>query len=285
MKLALVGVGLIGGSFVLGLRRTMSELKVIGVDLNEDNLKEAQELGIIDASDSLENAVSQADCTILAIPVDAIVKILPQVLDLANADHTVIDFGSTKAAICDAVKDHPNRACFVAAHPIAGTEYSGPKAAFAELFDQKVMIACEEELSGKKQLELYLKLSACMQMQMQMRSMDPKSHDLHLAFVSHLSHITSFALGKTVLKKERSEEHIFDMAGSGFASTVRLAKSSPDMWAPIFKHNQENLLDGLTTYIEELEKFKEMLASGDVNAMAEFMQEANRIKGIVDRIG
>lgn len=282
MTIALVGLGLIGGSFVLGLKRTMPSLKVIGVDKNPENLKQAEELGIIDMSASLGEAIERADCTILAIPVDAIVNLLPQVLDLANADHTVIDFGSTKAAICDVVKDHPNRACFVAAHPIAGTEYSGPKAAFAELFDQKVMITCEEELSGQKQLSLYNQY--CKALQMQMRKMDPLSHDLHLAFVSHLSHITSFALGKTVLKKEETEAHIFDMAGSGFASTVRLAKSSPEMWAPIFKHNRDNLMDGLSTYITELQKFKEMLDSGDINAMAEFMKEANRIRAIVDQL-
>ncbi len=282
MKLALVGVGLIGGSFVLGLKRSLPDLEVIGVDLNEDNLTQAKGLGIIDRTAALEHAVQQADCTILAIPVDGIVELLPQVLDLANADHTVIDFGSTKAAICDAVKDHPKRACFVAAHPIAGTEYSGPKAAFAELFDQKVMITCQEELSGQKQLSLYNQY--CESLQMQMRKMDPLSHDLHLAFVSHLSHITSFALGKTVLKKEETEAHIFDMAGSGFASTVRLAKSSPEMWAPIFKHNQANLLDGLNTYIEELEQFKKLLEGKDEKGMADFMKEANQIRSIVDRI-
>lgn len=283
MRLALVGVGLIGGSFALGLRKNMPDLHVIGVDQNADNLIQAKALGIIDSEDSLAHAVRNADCTILAIPVDAIVALLPKVLDWANADHTVIDFGSTKAAICQSVENHPNRACFVAAHPIAGTEYSGPKAAFAELFDGKVMIACDEALSGEKQLALYQKMTACMKMQM--RSMDAKAHDLHLAFVSHLSHITSFALGKTVLKKEKSEEHIFDMAGSGFASTVRLAKSSPEMWAPIFKHNQANLLDGLTTYIDELEQFKKMLLSLDEEAMANFMKEANQIRSIVDRIG
>jgi prephenate dehydrogenase len=282
MKIALVGVGLIGGSFVLGLRRRMPTLHVIGVDQNADNLKQAKHLGIIDAQASLEGAIKETDCTILAIPVDAIVNLLPRVLDLANADHTVIDFGSTKAAICEAVKDHPNRACFVAAHPIAGTEYSGPKAAFAELFDHKVMITCESEKSGTKQLTLYDQF--CSAMQMQMREMSPESHDLHMAFVSHLSHITSFALSKAVLKKEETDEHILDMAGSGFASTVRLAKSSPEMWAPIFKHNQKNLLDGLSTYIEELEQFKELLKNQDEEGMTAFMKEANKIREIVDRI-
>lgn len=282
MKITLVGVGLIGGSFVLGLKRTMPELHVIGVDQNPENLKEAQALGIIDSSGELEDAIQKSDCTILAIPVDAIVKLLPKVLDLANADHTVIDFGSTKAAICQSVKEHPNRACFVAAHPIAGTEYSGPKAAFAELFVNKVMITCEEGLSGKSQLDTYHQF--CTALNMQMRSMEAEAHDLHLAFVSHLSHITSFALSKAVLKKEEDEQHIFDMAGSGFASTVRLAKSSPDMWAPIFKHNKENLLDGLNTYIKELEEFKALLAQLDEEGMKEFMTEANKIRAIVDQI-
>jgi len=282
MRIALVGVGLIGGSFVLGLKRSMPELQVIGVDHNANNLDQAKALRIIDGEATLEDAVSTADCTILAIPVDAIVDVLPKVLDLANADHTVIDFGSTKVAICESVKEHPNRSCFVAAHPIAGTEYSGPKAAFAELFDQKVMISCEAEKSGRRQLALYEQ--CCAAMQMQMREMSPASHDLHMAFVSHLSHITSFALSKAVLKKEETDEHMLDMAGSGFASTVRLAKSSPEMWAPIFKQNQKNLIDGLITYIEELEQFKLLLESQDEEGMAAFMKEANQIKDIVDRI-
>lgn len=282
MKVALVGVGLIGGSFVLGLRRTMPELYVIGVDRNTDNINKAKELGIIDTSDTLEKAVESADCTILAIPVDAIVQVLPKVLNLATADHTVIDFGSTKAAICEKVKEHPMRPCFVAAHPIAGTEYSGPTAAFAELFDGKVMITCDEGLSGEKQLTTYHRF--CEALRMHMRTMDSKAHDLHLAFVSHLSHISSFALSKSVLKKEQSEQRIFDMAGSGFASTVRLAKSSPEMWAPIFAHNKENLLDGLTTYIEELEYFKTLVETSDEAAMLDFMKEANKIQDIVDRI-
>lgn len=282
MKIALVGVGLIGGSFVLGLRKTIPDLKVIGVDQNQRNLQEANDLGIIDLSADLEVAIKQADVIVLAIPVDGITSILPQVLDLVGDEQTVIDFGSTKGAICDAVKDHPNRACFIAAHPIAGTEYSGPTAAFAELFDGKVMITCEEALSGKSQLKCYYFL--CEQMHMQMKTMDANAHDLHLAFVSHLSHISSFALSKSVLRKKATEEHIFDMAGSGFASTVRLAKSSPAMWTPIFKQNQTNLLEGLKTFIEELEEFKSLLERLDEEGMHAFMSESNQIKQIVDRI-
>lgn len=282
MKIALVGVGLIGGSFVLGLRRTLKELYVIGVDQNPNNLKQAKDLGIIDETKELPTAIQQSDVIVLAIPVDGIKALLPQVLDLVSEEQTVIDFGSTKGAICNIVKEHPNRACFVAAHPIAGTEYSGPTAAFAELLDEKVMITCEEALSGKAQLECYHFL--CVQMQMQMKSMDADAHDLHLAFVSHLSHISSFALSKSVLRKKATEEHIFDMAGSGFASTVRLAKSSPAMWAPIFKQNQPNLLEGLKTYIQELEAFKELLEKMDEEGMKVFISEANQIEGLIDML-
>jgi len=282
MKLGVIGVGLIGGSFALGLKEFIPDLEVLGVDRNADNLTKAIELGVIDEISDLESVCNQADAIVLSIPVNAIKSVLPSLLDQVSENQLVVDFGSTKKAICDAVKNHPNRANFLAAHPIAGTEYSGPEAAFADLFKQKVMISCEEELTGKNQRTLFHEL--CAHFKMSMRQMTAEAHDLHLAFVSHLSHITSFALSNTVLEKKDTEDHIFDMAGSGFASTVRLAKSSPDMWAPIFEENKSHLLEGLMSYIEQLQSFKTSLENGDESALKAFMGKANQIKEIVDRL-
>lgn len=284
MKLTLIGVGLISGSFSLGLKKTYEgSLHVSGVDKSEEALKKAKALGIIHSTKPMEEAVAEADIIAIGIPVDALSEVLPSVLDGCKEDALVIDFGSTKKAICEAVADHPKRANFVAAHPIAGTEYSGPEAAFASLLEEKVMILCEEEKIGAKQAELFQEL--CRMLDMRVSKMDPAEHDLHLAFVSHLSHVSSFALSQAVMKKEKSEEHIFDMAGSGFASTVRLAKSSPEMWSPIFIQNRKHLLEGLTTYIEELQAFKSLLEQDDAGGINAYMKEANKIREIVDRIG
>lgn len=282
MKLGIVGVGLIGGSFALGLKKAIPDMEVLGVDLNRENLSKAIELGVIDQISDLESVCSIADVIVLSIPVNAIKSVLPSVLDQVSNNQLVLDFGSTKKAICDAVKDHPKRASFLAAHPIAGTEYSGPESAFADLFNEKVMISCEEELTGGSQRTLFHEL--CGHFNMSMRQMTAEAHDLHLAFVSHLSHITSFALSNTVLEKKDTEDHILDMAGSGFASTVRLAKSSPAMWAPIFEENKSHLLEGLTSYIEQLQSFKTSLENGDESALKAFMDKANQIKEIVDRL-
>ncbi|UII20630.1 prephenate dehydrogenase [Fulvivirga ligni] len=282
MKIALVGVGLIGGSFALAVKRRRLNVEVVGVDKNIDNLEKAKELGIIDRYESLEEAVNQVDVVILAIPVDALTKLLPQVLDLVKDDQLIIDFGSTKEAVCLSVAEHKNRKCFVAAHPMAGTEYSGPQAAFSTLFEDKIMILCEQERSGEVQLNLFHEI--CKNLAMKVVSMTPKDHDLHIAYVSHLSHISSFALSTTVLEKEKDEKHIFAMAGSGFASTVRLAKSSPEMWSPIFVQNQNNLSGALETYIKQLSSFKELLDKKNAEEMNEFMKEANKIRPIIDGI-
>lgn len=283
MNVTLIGVGLISGSFALGLKKTYEgSLHVCGVDQNEETLQKAKALGIIHQSKPLPEAVAEADVVAIGIPVDALVKLLPEVLNACKEDALVIDFGSTKKAICESVAHHPKRSNFIAAHPIAGTEYSGPEAAFASLFEQKVMIVCEEEKSGKKQLELFREL--CQMLDMRLTSMNPAEHDLHLAFVSHLSHVSSFALSQAVMQKEKSEQRIFDMAGSGFASTVRLAKSSPEMWSPIFLQNKEHLLEGLSAYIDQLQQFKTLLESEDASGMKSYMKEANRIREIVDRL-
>jgi prephenate dehydrogenase len=279
MNITIIGLGLLGGSFALGLKAKGSPVKILGVDNNPQHAKQALELGIADKILSLEEAVSEADLIVLATPVSAILHLLPIVLDMLPAKATLIDFGSTKELLCEAVATHPKRTQFVATHPIAGTEYSGPEAAFAELLEGKTMIICEEEKSAPDSLEKVEQL--CHILAMQLRYMPAAEHDLHFAYVSHLSHISSFALGLTVLDKEKNEKNIFDMAGSGFSSTVRLAKSSPDMWGPIFSQNRRNVSEALDGYIKQLQQFKDAIDARNEEETKAMMAKANDIRRIL----
>lgn len=276
-----IGVGLIGGSFALDIKRLYPEVKVFGIDSNPDHLEEAQKLGIIDVKANLGD-LNEADLVILAIPVDATVTLLPEVLDHVQDDALVFDVGSTKEDICLKVKHHPKRRNFLATHPISGTEFSGPSAALEGLYVNKTNIICEVEDTAfklqERALEIFNKLD------MRIRYMKPKSHDKHIAYVSHLSHISSFMLGKTVIEKEKNERDIFDMAGSGFESTVRLAKSSPDMWTPIFKQNKTNVIETLDEYIQNLKDFKELMENGDFEGIYKEMEDTNHIKQILKGI-
>ena len=280
-QVSIIGIGLIGGSFALDLKDYMSGVHIIGIDQNEAHLKEALELEIIDQIGTFDNLID-ADLVVLAIPVNAAIKALPQVLELI-ADHTVvIDMGSTKEAICKAVATHPRRAQFLATHPIAGTEFSGPSAAIKGLFKNKTNIICEVEKTlpvlGEEMLALFKTMG------MRLRFMPANDHDKHIAYVSHLSHISSFMLGKTVIDKEKNERNIFDMAGSGFESTVRLAKSSPDMWTPIFEQNKANIIETLTEYIQNLNQFKAYMEQDDFEAVYNEMKNTNHIKQILKGI-
>ncbi len=280
-QVSIIGIGLIGGSFALDLKDYMSGVHIIGIDQNEAHLKEALELEIIDQIGDLDS-LKTADLVVLAIPVNAAIKALPQVLELI-ADHTVvIDMGSTKEAICKAVATHPRRAQFLATHPIAGTEFSGPSAAIKGLFKNKTNIICEVEKTlpvlGEEMLALFKTMG------MRLRFMPANDHDKHIAYVSHLSHISSFMLGKTVIDKEKNERNIFDMAGSGFESTVRLAKSSPDMWTPIFEQNKANIIETLTEYIQNLNQFKAYMEQDDFEAVYNEMKNTNHIKQILKGI-
>lgn len=277
-KIHIVGLGLLGGSFGLGARQKFPEIILTGHDSNPQNLKDALTLGII--TEAKENPDSDTDLVILATPADTLGDILLQTIDKVGPQTLIFDLGSTKEKLCSLMADHPKRAQYLAAHPIAGTEYSGPKAAFPELLDRKVMILCELEKT-----DLHLKEKAYQlfdALNLKLRFMDPKEHDRHLAFVSHLSHISSFMLGETVLQRMADEKNILDMAGSGFASTVRLAKSSPAMWAPIFTENKENILAALDGYIANLTAFRNKIADGDGQGLYQEMAEINKIKDILD---
>jgi len=277
-KIHLIGLGLLGGSLGLAARQKFPNLLVTGQDSNPAHLQEALNLGIIQEAREIPD--SDTDLVVLATPADSLGTLLLEMLSQIGPSTLVIDLGSTKAKLCALVASHPKRGQYLAGHPIAGTEYSGPKAALAELFDRKVMILCELEKT-----DLFLKEKAYTlfdALNLKLRFMDPEEHDRHLAFVSHLSHLSSFMLGRTVLQKMEDEKHIFDMAGSGFSSTVRLAKSSPAMWAPIFIENKENVLSALDGYIANLSAFRSKIANEDAHALLEEMSEINAIKGILD---
>lgn len=277
-KIHIIGLGLLGGSFGLGARRKFPELKVTGQDISPENLRDAQTLGII--TEAAQKADEDTDIVILATPADSLGDLLVQTLDQIGPETLVIDLGSTKSKLCQKVKNHPKRKQYLAGHPIAGTEYSGPKAAFADLLDRKVMILCEMEKT-----DLHLKEKAYQlfeALNLKLRFMDPEEHDRHLAFVSHLSHVSSFMLGKTVMQKMADDKNIFDMAGSGFASTVRLAKSSPAMWAPILTENKDNILAALDGYINNLQDIREKIAESDNDSLYQDMAEINKIRDILD---
>lgn len=278
MNVYIIGTGLIGGSMALDIKAHYPEAKVFGIDANESHLYEAIQLGVIDEASTLD-ALQLAEIVILAVPVDVSVEILPTILDKINENAIVFDVGSTKLPICEAIAQHPNRRNFMATHPIAGTEFSGPSAAIKGLFVDKTNIICEVEKTTfklqEKALEIFQRLG------MRIRYMNPKSHDKHIAYVSHLSHISSFMLGKTVIEKEKDERDIFDMAGSGFESTVRLAKSSPAMWTPIFKQNKNQVIKTLEEYISNLSKFKALLEKEDFEAVFQEMQGVNKIAEIL----
>jgi len=278
MNIYIIGTGLIGGSMALDIKSIYDDAVVFGIDANEKHLEEAINFGIIDQK-ATENELINADLVIVAVPVDVALVILPEILNKIGEHTLVFDVGSTKNPICEVIENHPRRRNFMACHPIAGTEFSGPKAAVKGLYEGKTNIICEVERTTfklqEKAMDLFKKLG------MRIRYMDPKSHDKHIAYVSHLSHISSFMLGKTVIEKEKSEQDIFDMAGSGFESTVRLAKSSPAMWTPIFKQNKKQVVKSLEEYIQNLSNFKDLLENDNYEEVYNEMQNTNRIKEIL----
>jgi prephenate dehydrogenase len=280
MKVYIIGIGLIGGSMALDIQKLYPKATIIGIDSNESHLNEALSSGLIHEKGDLNENI-EADFVVLAVPVDVALMLLPTILDIIAEDTIVFDVGSTKNPICKLIENHPKRSNFLATHPIAGTEFSGPKAAIQNLFEDKVNIICEIERTSHKKQEKALNLFK--DLKMRIRYMEPKSHDKHIAYVSHLSHISSFMLGKTVIEKEKNERDIFDMAGSGFESTVRLAKSSPTMWTPIFKQNKNNIIETLDEYILNLTQFKELLQNDKYEEVFNEMQNTNRINEILNR--
>lgn len=279
MKTTVIGLGLIGGSMAIDLRKKGLATFLVGVDANQANAQKAVELGLVDKVLPLKEAVAHAELVLVAIPVNAMKTVLVKILDELNPNTVVIDAGSTKSSLCKEVSTHPKRSQFVAAHPIAGTENSGPEAAFSGLFQNKTNIICEKEKSSEQALQVADKVFESLGMRTIF--MDAVEHDKHVAYVSHLSHVSSFLLGQTVLDIEKDEKNIFNLAGSGFASTVRLAKSSPDMWAPIFEQNAEFLSQALLEYIMHLQQFQYYLMKRDAKELHRIMTKANHIREVL----
>lgn len=281
MRVAVVGLGLIGGSFALALKDKSIASSVVGVEANAANAEAALRLGLVEAVLPLNEAVEGADLVALAVPVDAIPQLAIKVLNRVTENQIVIDMGSTKEELCEIISQHPRRGRFVATHPMWGTEYSGPEAATVESFAGRAVVICQKEMSDSKAVEciedIYRKLG------MTVLEMNPEQHDLHTAYVSHISHITSFILSTTVLEKEREEEAIFNLAGGGFDSTVRLAKSSADTWIPIFMQNKYNVLDVLREYIHQLNLFRKALEKDDTEALKQIITKANEIKKVLHK--
>lgn len=278
-NVTIVGVGLIGGSFALALKEKGFAKNIIGVFNRKETEEKALRLGIVDESLPLEDAVKKADLIYVAIPVDITIPTIQKIMNLITDEQIVVDAGSTKYALCKAISNYPMRKRFVATHPMWGTEYSGPEAATKDSFAGRACVICEKEKSDPKAVEVVEKIYR--ELGMHIVYMDAEPHDVHAAYVSHISHITSFALANTVLEKEREENAIFELAGGGFESTVRLAKSSPAMWAPIFMQNRENVLDVLNEHISQLRKFKACLEKENMDYLYELMENANKIKKII----
>ena len=281
MKVGIIGLGLIGSSLALKIGEAYNDITIYGEDISESNLKYTIENKII--SNKLEEKdYSKLDILFVAIPVDQVLKVLSPILDKVGENTLVVDLGSTKKPICDLVNSNQNRRKFLAAHPIAGTEFSGPMSADSSLFDNKTIILCETEKTENRLLniakDLFLNIG------MSIKEMTADEHDKHIAYVSHLSHITSFMLGKTVMDKEKDEETIYDMAGSGFESTVRLGKSSPSMWTPIFNQNKKNIIDALDEYLKNIKNFKHLIETDNLSEMFNEMKQINGIKNILKGI-
>ena len=281
MKVGIIGLGLIGSSLALKIGEAYNDITIYGEDISESNLKYTIENKII-GNKLEEKDYSKLDILFVAIPVDQVLKVLSPILDKVGENTLVVDLGSTKKPICDLVNSNKNRSKFLAAHPIAGTEFSGPMSADSSLFDNKTIILCETEKTENRLLniakDLFLNIG------MSIKEMTADEHDKHIAYVSHLSHITSFMLGKTVMDKEKDEETIYDMAGSGFESTVRLGKSSPSMWTPIFNQNKKNIIDALDEYLKNIKNFKHLIETDNLSEMFNEMEQINGIKNILKGI-
>lgn len=283
MRVGIVGLGLIGGSMAVDLKRKGFASEVLGVESEPVNAAAAEKIGLVDEVVSMEDCIDRSDVVVLAVPVGAAVKMLPAVLDrfvqTGSGGKLVMDVCSTKEHLARSVKYHPARRQYVASHPMAGTEYSGPWAAMPGLFDGHACIICDSEESDPKAVRTVESLYSVLNMRT--IYMNSSNHDVHTAYVSHISHVTSFALALTVLDKEKDEKHIFDLASGGFSSTVRLAKSSPDMWTPILQQNRDNVLQVMDTYIDKMNAFRQAIADGDEDAVRNLIMEANRIRRII----
>jgi prephenate dehydrogenase len=279
MRTTIIGLGLIGGSMAKDLRKSKFATELIGVDVNEEHAKQAVKIGLVDRVESLENGLKNTDIVVIAIPVDKELQILSKVLDHISESTTVIDLGSTKKVLVDSVRNHPKRRNFIPAHPMSGTENSGPTAAIEELFKGKIAILCDQEDSGPQHLALVEKMFQSLGMDIAYMTADEQDHST--AFVSHLPHAAAYALANAVQDKE-DRKIIFDLASGGFRSTVRLAKSSSTMWHPIFQQNREYVVESLDVYIKHLREFRDCLKEKEDDKLKDLIVNANKIRDILE---
>lgn len=279
MRIGIIGLGLIGGSMATDLKRSGFAKRLLGADLNPGHCNQAIELGFTDEILPLPELIRQSDLIVVATPVDSLTTLIPEILNQLRDNQTVIDVGSTKLPVLQALEQHPRRARFMATHPMAGTEYSGPEAAVANLFRGKCCVFCDSGNTAVDALAVTLQLYESLGMRIV--HLNAREHDLHVAYVSHISHIASFALALTVLEKEREENRIFDLASAGFSSTVRLAKSNPETWIPIFQQNRDHVLDVLDEFINTVSRFRTLLIKRDFQTFDQLIRHANDIRRII----
>lgn len=279
MTLSIIGTGLIGGSFAKDLRKAGIASELLGVDTSQEHAARALQLGLVDRIVSLDAALQQSDVLLLAVPVNAIETLLPRILDVIRPTQTVIDLGSTKFQLAETVRHHPNRERYVAAHPMAGTENAGPDAALEGLFKGKTVLLCDLEWSApdacKTALELFYAVG------LKFEFMSSEQHDRHAAYVSHLSHVVAYALSLAVQNEEKAGYAVPRLAGGGFASTVRLAKSSPEMWVPIFEQNRAHVLKAIDAFSERVQELKRCLETNDFKKLETLIREANQIRDLL----
>ncbi len=279
MTISLIGLGLIGGSFAKDLRAAGLADELVGADASPEHAARALTLGLVDRVVTVEEALALGDAVLLAVPVDAIMALLPRALDTVRADQTVIDLGSTKCQLAEAVREHPNRERYIAAHPMAGTENAGPDAALSGLFKGKTVLLCDLEWSAPDACKTALEIFHAVGLKFEF--MTSEQHDRHAAYVSHLSHVAAYALSLAVQTEEKAGYAVPRLAGGGFASTVRLAKSAPAMWVPIFQQNREHVLKAVDAFAARLGEFRDALAAGDQARLETLIREANHIRDLL----
>ncbi|PUE64079.1 prephenate dehydrogenase [Arcobacter caeni] len=276
MNIGIIGLGLMGGSLAKAVKRYGIANKVYGFTNSEKNKKDILDLNLVDELVDLETLKKVSDVIILAIPVDAIIGMFPDFLDI-NENTTIIDMGSTKEYI---VKSIPKkiRQNFIAAHPMTGTEKSGPKAAIDDLYEGKTVVFCDLEDNGNLHVNKAFKIFQAIGMRIVV--MDSNQHDIHACFMSHLPHILSFSLANTVMSHE-DPKSIIALAAGGFKDMSRIAKSSPRMWGDIFKQNKKNLLASIDLFENQLQNAKKMLEEDNYELLEEWMKKANTLHEIL----
>ena len=276
MNIGIIGLGLMGGSLAKAVKRYGIAKKVYGFTNSEKNKKDILELNLVDELVDLETLKKVSDVIILAIPVDAIISMFPNFLDI-DENTTIIDMGSTKEYI---VKNIPEkiRKNFIAAHPMTGTEKSGPKAAIDDLYEGKTVVLCDLEDNTEVHINRAYEIFQAIGMRIVV--MNSSRHDIHACYMSHLPHLISFSLANTVMGHE-DPKSIIALAAGGFKDMSRIAKSSPIMWSDIFKQNKKNLLDSMDLFEKHLKDARKLIEDENYENLQNWMKKANTLHEIL----